>query len=436
MRSAGLYLALVTLLLSSANASALAKDKLPVPGNVEQAEAKKKVEQEYSEDVDSAKTPADQLKLVERLFSEARNSADQPARRYAILGLAFQVAPDMKSTMNVVDAVAKTFDIDAFKMQSAAVWRVSKKAKLKDEHADVAAAAHKLILKALVNDDYDSAKKLATIAVSASKRSKDRATMKQMRAIDKEVQKLQVQYGKVKKALDQLEQAPSDPDANLIVGKYHCFVKDDWKQGLPMLAVGSSTEFQALAEREQQEPDSSEDQMQLADDWFELVKKTPSHKTQMMARAAHWYGESLQSQPALSDKAKARAEKRMAVISGSGSRMGARKKPKRNDFLSAVLRIKAYKLKMEESLGRPELDTVDKKKAYAAQHRQEWFRNIKQLVDQANKYKTVTMKFRIKLFQVAPGTNKAGRYRILFGNNEVDFMRNGFYIDLTPAQAN
>ncbi len=47
--------------------------------------------------------------------------------------------------------------------------------------------------------------------------------------------------GKRKSAQSQekLKESPDDPAANLAVGSYLCFNKDQWERGLPMLAKGS-----------------------------------------------------------------------------------------------------------------------------------------------------------------------------------------------------
>lgn len=431
MRTAGFFIVLFL-----AAPIALAKDKLPVPGKASQAESLEVVQEEFRSDVDAAADPVAKIELVERLIAEARNSSSDPDRKYSVLQLAIRVAPDIPTTMKVIKVIGETFEIDVFNTKATGVWRVSKKARLKDEHAAVASAAYQLILEAIEKDDYDSADKLATIAVTAAKRSKDRAAMKQMRTTEKDLKKLRIQYGKVKEALVVLEKEPDDPDANLLAGKYRCFVKDDWESGLAMLAAGSNQEFQSVADRELQEPQTSDDQLKLADSWYDLAKKSANYKNQIMTRAAFWYEKSLRSQPALAGKDKARVEKRIALMSGSGSRATAKKKSRGNDFVSAVRMIKAYKRQIEESLAAPELDTNDKKKAYADQHRQEWLRNIQKLVAQANKYKTATMKYRIKLFQVAPASTKEGHYRVLFEENEEGFLKDGFYVDLTPAQAN
>ena len=54
----------------------------------------------------------------------------------------------------------------------------------------------------------------------------------------------------VRVALATLKTNPTDPEANLVVGKYHCFVKDEWEKGLPMLLKGNDAALKELATAE------------------------------------------------------------------------------------------------------------------------------------------------------------------------------------------
>ena len=65
-----------------------------------------------------------------------------------------------------------------------------------------------------------------------------------------QVHEAQSAYGDAKKSLAILFEKPDDPDANLKFGKYRCFIKSDWKSGLPMLAHGNDPALKSLAAEE------------------------------------------------------------------------------------------------------------------------------------------------------------------------------------------
>ena len=47
---------------------------------------------------------------------------------------------------------------------------------------------------------------------------------------------------------------PVEPAANLAAGRYLCFVKGDWEQGVPYLALGSDAQLKAVAPMELRRP--------------------------------------------------------------------------------------------------------------------------------------------------------------------------------------
>ena len=65
-------------------------------------------------------------------------------------------------------------------------------------------------------------------------------------------------------ALAALQNDPNDPNANLIAGRYVCFVNGDWSVGLPMLALGDDEALRQLAAKELTEPKISDEQVALA----------------------------------------------------------------------------------------------------------------------------------------------------------------------------
>ena len=105
-----------------------------------------------------------------------------------------------------------------------------------------------------------------------------------------EVAELVKAYEDVKAAKVTLEKTPDDPEANLVVGKYLCFVKGDWDKGVPMLALGKDEALKALAKLELEGAASSKEQAKLGDGWWNLAEKQEgTAKKQIQARAGHWY---------------------------------------------------------------------------------------------------------------------------------------------------
>ncbi len=116
----------------------------------------------------------------------------------------------------------------------------------------------------------------------------------------------------MKKALATLESSPTDPDANLLVGKYDCFAKGDWAHGLPMLALGNEPTLKSLGEQEVKGVASSEEQAHLGDAWWTAAEaQNGVDKKSMQERAAYWYQSAL---PALSGLPKDKVASRLRKI--------------------------------------------------------------------------------------------------------------------------
>ena len=113
-----------------------------------------------------------------------------------------------------------------------------------------------------------------------------------------------------------LEKTPGNPDANLVMGKYYCFAKNDWDKGMPMLALGNDEALKALAVQELQGAASSTEQATLGDGWWNQAENQDERtKKVMKARAGVWYAQAL---PGLSGLAKGKVEKRLAAEAASG----------------------------------------------------------------------------------------------------------------------
>jgi hypothetical protein len=114
---------------------------------------------------------------------------------------------------------------------------------------------------------------------------------------------------RVQLALATLKTDPTDPEANLVVGTYHCFQKDDWKKGLPMLANGSDATLKQLAAAELKKPTVSEEQAKLGDGWWNFAGTTGGRAWKSsQQRAVYWYRNAL---PHLEGSAKTNIEKKL-----------------------------------------------------------------------------------------------------------------------------
>jgi len=169
-----------------------------------------------------------------------------------------------------------------------------------------------LLDEAIRQDRFDLASSMVEAAKAAAVKSRDPNLRKDVEAMADRIQKARASYKKVSAALARLKEKPTDPDANLLAGKYHCFLKLDWKTGLPMLALGGDEVLKKIAELDLAEPKESEAQASVGDAWWDYAEKADANaKIAVQQRAKYWYELAV---PGLSGLAKGKLEKRLRQI--------------------------------------------------------------------------------------------------------------------------
>lgn len=121
--------------------------------------------------------------------------------------------------------------------------------------------------------------------------------------------------GELQKALDRVRAAervlaerPGDPAAGLELGRYHCFVRADWEQGLPMLAMGADAPLKSLAVQDLAAPADGPGRAKLGDAWWEHSARAGADRDACRIRACHWYDQAVSS---LTGLARLAVEKRL-----------------------------------------------------------------------------------------------------------------------------
>jgi hypothetical protein len=166
---------------------------------------------------------------------------------------------------------------------------------------------------ALAERRNDAAIELGKIVQSAAGSNKDPDLKKELLAAQAKVKKLNQQFAKVEQLRRAVETAPDDAGANLRYGKILCFERGEWSKGLPHLAKGSDSNLAKLAESELLTPEEPEEQVKLADAWWDLASESAGDdKLAFYARARDWYERAL---PTLEGLNKVKVTKRLAQVS-------------------------------------------------------------------------------------------------------------------------
>jgi pSer/pThr/pTyr-binding forkhead associated (FHA) protein len=303
---------------SADSQSAVAK-RLAVPDEADVAAAFENIKEVYAEDLADSRALGPTLS---KLLSAARKSA-KPASKYALLVAAEQKAVqagDFGEAIDVIDARAEMFEVDALQGRLDMLREASKTAA--DANDEIYDLTVKVAADAIEAERFEVATKAAGLAghvaaiidqqalaktvrspfgpnangpgrtAPAAKAggtadgSHKTEAAKQLRQAVSECKKL---HSKYEQARAELEKTPKDEKSLEIVGKYLCFVKGDWKDGLRSLADGQEGALRSLAERELALLlDSGADPakvFELAGDWWALAD-APRRSSDMPAGAA------------------------------------------------------------------------------------------------------------------------------------------------------
>jgi hypothetical protein len=287
----------------------------PVPDAKAQAETTKLIKEVYGHESAAAKTVEQKKALAEKILRSAKENEKDLTSQFVLLRLSRDVATqasDCETAFLAIEEMGRTYQIDALDMKAEALKKCAATATAVDQQESVAAKAAEVSDEAIVKNNFPIAKQLNEVVLGEAKKAKDGSLAKRFSERGAEIIGIANAYETAKKAMATLEKNPTDPDANLIAGKYICFVQGDWQHGLPMLALGSDPTLKTLADEEAKGIASSEEQIKLGDSWWDAAETTKgAEKKPMQRRAEYWYYKTL---PGLTALAKDRIEKRLRRV--------------------------------------------------------------------------------------------------------------------------
>ena len=308
-----LFHPLFAILLICFTQAVLAADAPPrpmPPSAADQATADKLIKDVYK--AEFAKTaPSDKTALATKLLDEGKQTTSDPAAKFVLLRYARDLAADagdVPTAMAAVDATGETFNVDAVDMKVTALNRAGKPPTA-SIGSDIIAAALTVVDEIIALDQFNQLGKLSAISeLPAVRASPAQATSLRTRIT--EARTVATQFDKAKAALEKLKASPADPESNLAAGRYLCFLKGDWTNGLPLLAKGSDAPLKAQAAADLAIPADLDGFKKLADVWWNIAEsQDPASRHQIQLHAAEWYEKAADG---LSGLAKTIAEKRIA----------------------------------------------------------------------------------------------------------------------------
>lgn len=271
--------------------------KAPVPDAAALKAYTKLLNELYGKKISAARTSQDKTALAKGILKTGREEEKDSVARFAILTLARDTAAeagDVETAFEAIDELGKSYAIDVAQMKVETAGPVAKSLRTAKGLAGFIVKIDPIIEQFDAVDRYDSARQLAEMEMAAARHVNDRGLLQEATARSAKVKAAEASYAGAKKALVILEHDPANPDAKLVVGKFHCFAKGDWEHGLPLLSGGSDAALKHAAGLEAIRPTSPEEQYQLADAWWAAGQgELGAVKWQILSRAAEWYAKAI-----------------------------------------------------------------------------------------------------------------------------------------------
>jgi hypothetical protein len=294
MRGMGLGLLLLGLLLLAG----CFKFKSPPPAEkpaapeADELAAKEKEIDELFKDVDKEDQP--------RIYLEkGKQTKDDLVGRFALLNRARAAAAnqgDMRRAFDAVDLLAKDWDVNALALKKEAVATLFQVLKDPDDEYELTKHSLDLVNQSIEADNYEVAKQLAALAENSFKKAaiKDpdefKAVQSRVESAKKRALETEKEFEAVKESQETLKEKPDDAEANLVWGKFLCFIKGNWDKGLPHLAKSDDEDLKPLAKKELEKPSNTKDLVELGDSWWDLGDKEQGvARLQLKRRALFWY---------------------------------------------------------------------------------------------------------------------------------------------------
>lgn len=271
----------------------------PVPDPVSLEQARRLVRDLYEKEHAAQQHVYQQRALAQKMIRQCDEMPDDPAGQYALLEAALKTAiraGDSSTAVAAVEQLAAQYAVNELEMMRATLVAVARKNRDQATTALVLTKAGGLIEQALREEQYETADSLCQIALAAARQLGNREAAGQLLALSALVKKCQEAFADVQRILRSAQDA-DDPEGNLRVGRYYGLLRGEWDKGLPLLAKGSHARLRELAEADLAAPTIVEEQLQLADGWWEQGAADETCQAALYARAAFWYQRALPALP-------------------------------------------------------------------------------------------------------------------------------------------
>lgn len=277
--------------------------KLPIPDPKLTEEAEMRIREIFANEFRGADSENRRADLAKTLVDAGKNLGDDPVQQFAMYSLAYQMAQKGKSPVTAKDAFDRLnsqFEFDTVNQQlqllrfsAEYVSRIPQ-----DRKEDFKQLAIKIWQVSYDRNNFKAVDELFTIIETFARSQNDAAMMQRITGLREDVSEARKVYADIESQFLSLERPSFNPEGNLLVGRYLCFHRNQWQQGIPFLAKSSNQKLKDAALLELESPTTPTLQAEIGDMWWESVTGFPPvEKKRIQRRAAQWYQSAIAGLP-------------------------------------------------------------------------------------------------------------------------------------------
>lgn len=285
----------------------VSEPRIALPTRIERTNALDRVNELFAEQLKYEGNRQVMRQLSQEMLASADGMRSDPAGAYALQVTAIKTAAkagDLDILKTAVDQHVAMFETDAIEANSVALKEFGEEngGALADavDGRQYIKQALPVIYGLILEDSYDITRDLGQFAVMYESRSGNREFLPDLNRLKSQLLATKNFYARTGDALAELRADPKNAAANSTVGRYVTFIKGDWENGLPLLAMGDNDRLAQMAKADiATHGSSSEQMMTTADAWWDLADSTSNElfKNACRERAAYWYELASQTMP-------------------------------------------------------------------------------------------------------------------------------------------
>ncbi|MGI9473261.1 MAG: DUF1559 domain-containing protein [Rubripirellula sp.] len=281
-------------------------NRTPIPKAGVLADAQRKLRDVYASQMRSAKTRTEKDKLARDLLKAALQIPSDPSGAYALQTAAMRLAADSGNAdtlMEGIDQRVAMFAVAPYDENISWLLRLRKGTGERDSRAR---ASNNLMNRAvrvahagIDANDFARASEVVGLAYRFNDQHSDETLPSLLNRLRMLLSAADREFSVAVNHLDAYRKNPEDAKAAAAFGRFLCFIKGDWENGLPLLAKDESVTLSAIAQADLDSAFSPDDQAELGDRWWDLGERAKPGVYQQAARdrAVYWYSQAYESMP-------------------------------------------------------------------------------------------------------------------------------------------